>query len=223
LAWTIQFPTHVIVSADVFSRYVFRSDVAYDWDIKLEDIMLDTVLLKDDHLHEYARKHARLRINHFPQEPTKNDTQTVSEYHEDLLRFNRREHYIEGLHTNSTYTSIAHFWHLKALLRGKEWRFITDRDSSLMTALFRVFSGEFKRSDAHHFLSLVDRTKSRKDAYNEFKQAKLDLLSWGAKSGYDTKSLRKLAFMKLTEQLQGHKFHHELSAGTSKHLGKQLY
>ncbi|KKB34438.1 hypothetical protein QY96_03870 [Bacillus thermotolerans] len=28
-----QFPTHVVVSADVLSRYVLRSDVAYDWDI----------------------------------------------------------------------------------------------------------------------------------------------------------------------------------------------
>ena len=210
-----QFPTHIVVSADVFSRYVLRADVAYDWDIKLEDIMLDTVLLKDDHLHEYARKHARLRINHFPQEPTDNDTQTLSEYRGELLKFQRRENYIEGLHTNSTYTSIAHFWHLKELLRGKEWRFITDRDSSLMTALFRVFSNEFRMSDAHHFLSLVDRTKSRKDAYNEFKQAKMELLSWGELSGNDTKSLRKLAYLKLSETFQTHKFHHDITGGTN--------
>jgi len=208
------FPTHIIVSADVFSRYVFRSDVAYDWDIKLEDIMLDTVLLKDDHLHEYARKHARLRINYFPQEPTENDDQTLSEYRDELFKFQRREKYIDGLHTNSTYTSIAHFWLLKEMLRGKEWRFITDKDNSLMTALFRVFANEFRTTDAHHFLSLVDRTKSRKDAYNEFKQAKADLLSWGAASGYETKSLRKLAFMKLTKLFQSHQFHQELSAGT---------
>ncbi len=42
-----QFPTHIIISADVFSRYVFRSDVAYDWDVRLEDLMLDTILYKD--------------------------------------------------------------------------------------------------------------------------------------------------------------------------------
>lgn len=208
-----QFPTHIVVSADVFSRYVFRSDVAYDWDVKLDDIMLDTVLLKEDHLHEYARKHARLRINHFPQEPTCNDTQTLSEYRREVLKFQRRENYTEGLHTNSTYTSVAHFWHLKELLQGKEWRFITDRDSSLMTALFRVFSNEFRRSDAQHFLSLVDRTKSRKDAYNEFKQAKMDLLSWGDSSGYDTKLLRELAYLKLSETFKSHKFHHDITGG----------
>ncbi|PFO05081.1 hypothetical protein COJ85_10165 [Bacillus sp. AFS076308] len=47
-----QFPTHIIVSADVFSRYVFRSDVAFDLDIRLEDKMLETVLYKKDHLYE---------------------------------------------------------------------------------------------------------------------------------------------------------------------------
>lgn len=75
-----QFPTHIIISADVFSRYVFRSDVAYDWNVRLEDLMLDTILYKDDHLHLFARKHARLRLSTYPQEPTENDTQTMDEY-----------------------------------------------------------------------------------------------------------------------------------------------
>ncbi|TWD98511.1 hypothetical protein FB550_10917 [Neobacillus bataviensis] len=57
-----QFPTHIIVSADVFSQYIFRSDVAYDLDIRLEDKMLETVLYKEDHLHDFARKHTRLRL-----------------------------------------------------------------------------------------------------------------------------------------------------------------
>src|SRR5690606_34655213 len=48
-----QFPTQVLVSADVLSRYVFRSDVAYDWDITLEDIALDTFLQKEDHLNDF--------------------------------------------------------------------------------------------------------------------------------------------------------------------------
>lgn len=55
-----QFPTSVVVTADVFSRYVFRSDVAYDWDISLGDIALDIVLMKEDHLNEFAKKHARI-------------------------------------------------------------------------------------------------------------------------------------------------------------------
>jgi transposase-like protein len=73
-----QFPTNVIITAEVFSRYVFRSDVAYDWDITMGDIALDTILYKEDHLNEFTKRHARLRFSHYPQPPTANDTETKS-------------------------------------------------------------------------------------------------------------------------------------------------
>ncbi|MEK5056486.1 hypothetical protein MHH96_24255 [Niallia sp. FSL K6-0212] len=52
----LQLPTSVVISADVLSRYVFRCDVAYVWDITLSDIALDTALLKEDHLNLFAKK-----------------------------------------------------------------------------------------------------------------------------------------------------------------------
>lgn len=47
-----QFPTNVVITADVFSRYVFWSDVAYDSDsnVSMGDIVLNTTLFKEDHL-----------------------------------------------------------------------------------------------------------------------------------------------------------------------------
>ncbi|EIT85373.1 hypothetical protein A374_11535 [Fictibacillus macauensis ZFHKF-1] len=54
-----QFPTHIVVSADVLTRYVFRSDVAYDWEMNFGEIGLDTILQKEVHLNEFAKKHAR--------------------------------------------------------------------------------------------------------------------------------------------------------------------
>jgi transposase-like protein len=217
-----RFPTHIIVSADVFSRYVFRSDVAYDWDIRLEDIMLDTVLCKEDHLHEFARKHARLRYSSYPQEPTENDTQTQAEYNEALRRFNLRERYIEGLHTNSTYTTMAHFWLIKELLKAKEWRFITDNDTSLMSAMYRVFVEDFKSYSAHHFLCLTDREKTRKEAYNEFQEAKQDLFSWGLSMGIDSRSPYTIAYHYLEDlfKVKGHAFHKEITLPTHKFLVK---
>lgn len=132
-----QFPTSVVVTADVFSRYVFRSDVAYDWDISLGDIALDTVLMKEDHLNEFAKKHARTpKYSHYPMSPSKNDTQTEVEYRKDLEKIERRARYMDGLHVNSTYTTIAHFWLIKQLIKASEWRFVTDEDNSLMTSLF---------------------------------------------------------------------------------------
>src|SRR5690625_2654275 len=102
-----QFPTNVVITADVFSRYVFRSDVAYDWNASMEEIALDTALLKEDHLNEFAKRHARLRYPHYPQPSSDNDTQTKKEYHKELLEVERREKYVEGQHVNSTYTTIA--------------------------------------------------------------------------------------------------------------------
>jgi len=202
-----QFPTSVVITADVFSRYVFRSDVAYDWDISLGDIAIDTFLMKEDHLNEFAKKHARFpKYSHYPMPPSKNDTQSKNEYRDELDKVERRAKYIDGLHINSTYTTIAHYWLIKQLIRASEWRFVTDKDNSLMTSVYRVFSKEICLSNAHHFLCQTDKTKSRKQAREEFVQAKIDLINWGINSGYDTKSLRKLAFFKMEELFNTHQF-----------------
>lgn len=76
--------------------------------------------------------------------PSKNDTQTEAEYRKDLEKIERRAKYMDGLHVNSTYTTIAHFWLIKELVKASEWRFVTDKDNSLMTSIFRVFSKEFQ-------------------------------------------------------------------------------
>ncbi|MBD3108173.1 IS1 family transposase [Bacillus sp. AGMB 02131] len=205
-----QFPTNVVITAEVFSRYVLRSDIAYDWDASIEEIALDTFLLKEDHLNEFAKRHARLRFSHFPQPPSDNDTQTEEEYRSELLKVERRDKYIEGLHVNSTYTTMAHYWLIKQLLNSSEWRFVTDRDSSLMTACYRIFSREFQLSDAHHFVSQIDKTKTRKQAYEEFKLAQQDLYDWGIRNGHSTRSLKKLAFLYLEDAFQRHQFHEEI-------------
>lgn len=74
-----------------------------------------------------------------PQEPTENDTQTMAEYKEKLDEFNIRSHYIEGLHTNGTYSTMAHYWLIKDLLKAQNWRFVTDNDISLHSAMYRSF------------------------------------------------------------------------------------
>ncbi|MCL9797409.1 insertion element protein, partial [Frankia sp. AgKG'84/4] len=65
--------THVVITADVHSRYVFRSDVAYDWDFDIEQLEEDTLLYREDHLDSFCRKNDRFRLSYYPQEPTKED------------------------------------------------------------------------------------------------------------------------------------------------------
>lgn len=214
-----QFPTHILVSADVLSRYVFRSDVAYDWDITLEDIALDTVFQKEDHLNEFAKKHARYpKYSHYPMPPSANDTQSKMDYYKEVAQVERRMKYTDGLHVGSTYSTIAHLWLIKQLVKAPEWRFVTDEDHSLMTSINRVFSKEIRLSDAHHFLCQTDKTKTRKQAQEEFVQARVDLINWGIMHGYDTRSLRKLAYLQMGELFKTHTFHKEVTTPLGTHL-----
>lgn len=79
------------------------------------DVAIDTVLLKEDHLNNFAKKYARFgQYSLYPQPPSRNDTQTNSEYENDLAKFNRGAKYVDGLHVHQTYTTIAHMWLIKA-------------------------------------------------------------------------------------------------------------
>lgn len=215
----LQLPTSVIISSDVFTRYVFRSDVSYDWDISFDDIEQDTLVYKEDHLSEFAKKNARFgEYSSIPQPPSKKDTQTDSEYYNELQTFINREKYVDGLHVHATYTNIAHFWLIKQLINASEWRFVTDDDKSLINSINRIFSREIQLADGHHFLCQTDKTKTRKRAYEEFKLAKEDLFHWGDIRDLETNSLRKLAYLYLEELFETHTFHKEVVDGSSSYF-----
>lgn len=205
-----KFPTHVIVSGDIDSMYIFRADVAFDWDVTLNTIEKDTLLYKDDHLNEYARKHARLRFQVCPQPPTEQDTESKSEYMAALHEFTRRGKYIDGVHVNSTYTTLAQFWLMKQMIHAKQWRFVSDEDSSIMSALYHVFADEVRKAEAHHFLCKIDRNKSLQDSHREYIRAIEALRLWGTSKGLDHVSLAQLARMQLTELFKKRAFHEEV-------------
>jgi len=94
---------------------------------------------------------------------------------------------VDGLHVNTTYTAIAHFWLLKNLLNVKEWNFVTDNDPSLTTAIYRVFRQDILDGYAHHYLCITDETKKREQAYTEFLSWFPNLQSWAALKGIHVK------------------------------------
>ncbi|TYS64551.1 insertion element protein [Sutcliffiella horikoshii] len=204
----LNFQTRIIITSDANSRYVFRSDIAYDWDINFSDIEEDTKFFKSDHLNDLMKRYARIiKFKHFPQPPTQNDTQSKSEYNSLLRKVKQREKYKHGLHVSPTYTAIAHFWLIKHLLNVSEWRFVTDQDKSLMSAIYRVFGKEIRLSDAHHFLCQTDKAKSRTQSTREYQQALADLQNWGIEKGYEQESAKQLAILQLEELFRTHKFH----------------
>lgn len=172
-----QLPTQVVVSSEHYSRYVFRSDVCFDWDITQEQIYTDTQTYKDDHLNDFLSKNGKFtKYGIHPIEPSTNDTQNLSEYKQELAKYNKRFLYVDGLHTNHTYTAIAHFWLIKQMVNSKKWRLITDDDASLVTAINRTFTKEIQLKDAYTFICRVNKTLSRKDAFLEFKDSIKDLV-----------------------------------------------
>ncbi|MFC4802122.1 insertion element protein [Neobacillus sp. GCM10023253] len=210
-----KFPTHIVITSEMQSRYVFRADIAYDWNFSLDDLALDTILYKDDYLHELAKKNARFRrgFTSYPMPPTTNDIQSMAEYENDLARFEIRSKYVDGIHVNATYTTLAHYWLIKNALNVKEWRIVTDEDYSILAAAYRVFAEEIKRYDGHVFLSKVDKDKSLSQAMTEYHDAKEVLLEWADVNGMKTKNLRTIAVEYMSERLKYHKFHELLPDG----------
>lgn len=80
------------------SDYVFCSDIAYDWNITLEDIERDTLLYHCDHSYPLLRRSERLRYPFAPQPPTNSDWQNYYDYLSDSANFQKRKDYVEGSH-----------------------------------------------------------------------------------------------------------------------------
>lgn len=209
-----QLPTFIVVTADRYSNYVFRSDVAYDWDISLDDIRDDTIQFNEDHLNQFQMKNARFgEYAAAPMPPVKNDTQTQTEYLSERSCFNLRGSYVDGLHVNSTYTAIAHLFLVKSMIQSKKWRFITDADDGLIGAYRKVFKDQIASKDAHQMICMTNKKITRAEAKKEFDREVRNLKSWGKKTGFGHLSLTELSHYYLEIQLKYHKFHNKKISG----------
>lgn len=203
-----QLPTQVVISSEHLSRYVLRADVCFDWEITKEQIFADTELYKDDHLNDFLSRNGKFsKYGVHPMEPSENDTQSFQEYTSRRDEFNKRFLYVDGLHTNHTYTSIAHFWLLKQMVRSSKWRLVADDDASLITAINRTFFGEIFSKDAYVFMCKVNKTLSRKEAFLEYKDSILCLRRWAKNQGIEERDARILSLYFLDEELKSHRFH----------------
>ena len=208
-----QLPTQVVISTDMNSRYVFRADVAYDWDITFDQIEFDTQLYKDDHLTEELRKNAKFtKHSYYPQLPTPNDNQTTADYSREFVELTRRKEYVDGLHVNHTYTAMAQMFLIKQMVKTPKWRFVSDDDRVLKLAIRRIFAEEMKNGRAHYFVNNFDKTLSREDAYKEFIDSAKYLKEWAEMNGYQKESTRQQAVEFLKVKLTTHKFYETKTA-----------
>ncbi|WP_421379689.1 hypothetical protein ACOJQI_16030 [Bacillus salacetis] len=87
-----------------------------------------------------------------------------------------------------------------------------------MSAYSRVFSREIRLSDAHHFICLVDRSKTLKQCYKEYKEGRADLYSWAASLMIDTRSIWQLGLLKLQSVLEYKTFSEEVLINNETYL-----
>lgn len=209
-----RFPTQMIASADLKSGYVFRADIAYDFNMTLDGIAEDTEKYHCDHTYSFLRKNERLRYPYCPQPPTQFDRQSELEYKTELHEFELRKNYVEGSHTRTTYTAIAHYWLLKQLLDAKEWFFVSDDDATLESAVFRVFCDVFLSGYGNYFTCQNDKSLSLEDSGKEYLKAKSALSRWGNLKGFFEDSYETLALKKLQEELKNHQFYEYRTKGS---------
>lgn len=201
--------TRCIVSGDIYSRYIFRADLAYDWNINMEQFEKDTQVYKCDHLERSERKNARLEISYTPQPPTTFDgldpatlAQVMYEYNLEKQAIKTRFDYVPGLHVSTNYTALAHFWLLRQGLNVKDWYFVTDDDGSLKNSVFRAFRKEVADGYANYFLSKIGKEKSRAQSFKEYSHAQEELQRWRDENGLPEKSDFHVGIKLLAEQLK---------------------
>lgn len=199
--------TYLVASADLKSGYVFRSDVAYDYNINLEQIEEDTLKYRCDHSYQFIRKNDRLQYSYCPQPPTPLDSESYEEYEDMLYKFNKRKDYVEGCHVRSQYTAMAHYCLLNKTLKSNKLYFISDDDSTLENSIFRVFSEQFLSKDAMYFTCQYENSLTLEEAGAEAFRSIIELRNWARDNGIKAKSLHKIGKLKLERELHHHRFY----------------
>lgn len=201
--------TYMYATTDVQSGYVFRTDFAYDYNVKLDEIEQDTMTYHCDHTLYYIRKNERLRHEYAPQPPIKMDTQTQEEYELERFSFDDKKNYVDGLHVKPTYTCMAHMWLLKKSLKAKKYYFINDQDMTIQTSIFRIFAEELKTKQSHVIGCQVDKSLTRNDAFAVAMKQRREFEKWAQDWGYDHLNTNQRICAHLEEQLAYHDFYEE--------------
>lgn len=199
-------PTYLVASADAISGYVFRADVAYDYNISLEMIERDTEKYHCDHSYSFLRKNERLKYSYCPQPPTKLDDQTDEEYDSFLMEFNQRKNFVDGCHVKTQYTAMAHYFLLKRDLDVKQLYFISDDDSVIETCIFRMFAEKFLDGNAMYFTCQSEKNFTLDEAGAESFRSRNELKRWAKDNGIKVPSIYEMAQKKIERDLYYHKF-----------------
>ena len=204
--------THIIATVDARSRYTFRNDLAYDFNVKPEDIQNDIEYFKEDKLQTYAQKNARYRHSYYGNRKFKKED-FVDDVVDDILDssyLDLRKDYVDGLHINSTYTAYAQYWLIRRMLNVDKLNIVCDDDRSLINSIMRVYSEEIRAGKTNVFTCQVEKSLTRHDAYNEYYKQVEELNQFEQLLGLKG-SKEESAILMLADELSRHSFYNIMS------------
>lgn len=200
------FPTYIVATVDSYSRYAFRTDLAFDYTVTAEDIERDIEVLKENHLYNFSQKNARYRYSYYG---VADDEEVKENADDDLVDKDNlllRKDYIDGFHVNTTYTAYAHYWLIKGMLNAEKINYVCDEDNSLITSLMRVYTDEIKNGNVNIFTCQIDKTLSKREAYVQYSMATDRLHEWQEYIGFKG-SLKDTAINKIAHDLNRHRLY----------------
>jgi transposase-like protein len=199
----IQFPTHIIATSDSYSRYVFRTDIAYDYTHNAFELIEDLNKYGENRIYKYAQKNSHYRHIYPEKIAGKIRNGYIQNINDEvnISNIENRANYTDGFHVVSTYTAYAQYWLINEMLNVDTINYITDEDSSIITALMRAYSGGIRNRQVNVFTCRVDKTLSKRDAYMEYIEAR-DFLKYIKGALYPKKKMKELAVIVLEGMLE---------------------
>ena len=195
----VQFPTHILATSDSHSRYVFRTDIAYDYSNNAENLLKDIEKYSENKLFKYSQKNSRYKHMHSSNisgELRNGYIYNASNNVIDLSNIENRMNYTDGFHVNSTYTAYAQYWLINKMLNVDNINYVTDEDNSIITALMRAYTDGIKNRTVNIFTCRIDKTLSKRDAFGEYIEAKM-ILKEAKDTIYMDKKLKDVAVLLL--------------------------
>lgn len=166
-----------MATTDLYSKYIFRADVAFDYNITKDEIIKDIEQYGEDKLYTYLQKNGLYRYTQ-----TKKDNLYSATKELLLQNIESRNEYVDGLHVNSSYTAYAQYWIINKLLHTDKLYIVTDADAALISVLLRVFKDDVIENKVNVFTCSTDKSLSKYDAYKRYLEHKEELQEWKDKN-----------------------------------------
>lgn len=159
----IQIPIDIIATVEKDSRYVLRSDFAYDFDMNVEKFRKLLERYYEYSLYPYSRYTTKYRIPKLRGDKKERRVTFGPNEFDRLLKI--REQYQDGFQIKYSYTAYAQYFLIRDMLNYDKLNIISDKDNGLIQMMKKAFVEDIKDNKVDIFTCFLNKELSRKDIY----------------------------------------------------------